>query len=139
MTSGGWMNPLSLDVYPTVGKKVVGTMASEQAQKIADQFFHHDKPESETPPVDPEFGKKPAKDSGLRQAEHKEQRAKEAAAKSHGHRDVERSVKESLKQADEYGRDMSVNQTAPQTLLDDQNPFGGSMNEKGNAGMDDPK
>ncbi|KAL3695926.1 hypothetical protein R1sor_010002 [Riccia sorocarpa] len=111
----------------------------QKAKKKAEEFFHHDKPESETPPVDPEFGKKPARDHGIRQAEHKEQRAKEAAAKSHGEVDVERRVKNSLRQADEYGREMTFPQTLPQTHLDYYNPFGGSMNEKGKAGMHDPK
>ncbi|OAE33139.1 hypothetical protein AXG93_4773s1120 [Marchantia polymorpha subsp. ruderalis] len=110
-------------------------MASEHAQKKAEEFFHHDKPEAETPPIDQEFGRKPAKDSGARQAEHKQQRAEEAAAAPLTGRDVERSVKDSLKQADQYGRDMSVEQTLPQTRIEEQNPFGGSMNEKGKAGM----
>lgn len=78
------------------------------------------------------------KDSGARQAEHKEQRAAEAAQKTpYTERDVERSVKESLQLADQYGRDMSIGQTLPQTLTEEQNPFGGSMNEKGKSGMHD--
>lgn len=42
-----------------------GTMASEHAQKKAEEFFHHDKPEAETPPIDQEFGRKPAVSSSV--------------------------------------------------------------------------
>lgn len=65
------------------------------------------------------------RDSGTRQAEHKEKR-REENEQNPLLQPEERRVKDALKQADQYGRDMEVSQTKPQTLLDDQDPFGAS-------------
>ncbi|CAM6129775.1 unnamed protein product [Calypogeia fissa] len=102
-------------------------MASEQspeAQQKLEQFFHHGK--AEHPPTDTEMGKPPAqRSSDIRQAEHKEKRMEENQ-QNPLMQPLERRVKDAEKQADQYGREMHVPQTYPQTLIADQNPFGAS-------------
>lgn len=88
---------------------------SEDVQQQLDSFLHHDKPEH--PPTDIEAGKKPADE------EHKETQGEE----KHQHplmQSKERRVKDAQKQADQYGREMIYPQTLPQTVLNEQDPFG---------------
>ncbi|CAM6097521.1 unnamed protein product [Calypogeia fissa] len=92
-------------------------MASEQAQAVEQnlqRFFHDYK--TEHPPPDAEM-----ETTRTRQAEHNEKRGEE-----NEHTSLiepkERRVKDAAKQADHYGREMTVAQQMPQTL----DPFAAS-------------
>jgi hypothetical protein len=63
------------------------------------------------------------RDSETRQAEHREKRREEDPAQNPLMKPTERRVADAKKQADQYGREMTIPQTYPQTSLEDQDGF----------------